>query len=263
MRLTTGVVSLAAVLLACAGEPAGPPDALTSLRVEGRLLDPGGVPVASGRVVAVPWYSSALKEQPEFRFPYHWALTGPDGGFVLSVPDLAGVALDSVVLHAYGPGCDAAESRTMIPADSLPDGPDGQLTLDLTGPARPAPTVTAVGTVCAAGDDPVWGARDVNLGIRTDSLRGELVYGRWMVTYGHTSVGPDGTFEGVQREGTLVIVLLPGDLSSGDCTELRLAIPIGAGGEWGRAGVLFDDGCMPDGMDLVFAPMPPGSFFPP
>ena len=74
---------------------------------------------------------------------------------------------------------------------------------------------------------------------------------------------PDGTFEGVQREGTLVIVLLPGDLSSGDCTELRLAIPIGAGGEWGRAGVLFDDGCMPDGMDLVFAPMPPGSFFPP
>ena len=262
--LATGLI-LAAGLLACAGDPAAPPEGLRSLRLEGRLLAPDGAPIAGGRVVFFPWFSAGLKAQPAYPLPYSsndWAVSGPDGRFVLSVPGLPGVAIDSVVLTTYGPGCLPEASWTTIVADDLPSGPDGVLTLDLMGAEVPAPAVTAVGQVCAAGDHHEWGALDIHLAVKIDSLRGELVYGKWVVNYRHSSVGPDGTFQGVQGDGVLVLSLLPGALSSSYCTELRLAIPIGAGGTWGKAGVLYDDGCLPEGMDLVFTPVPAGWFFP-
>src|SRR5687768_3638604 len=106
--------------------------------------------MAGGRVVFFPWFSAGLKEPPGYPLPYSsndWAVSGPDGRFVLSVADLPGVAIDSLILTTYGPGCLPEASWTTIAADDLPGGPVGELTLDLLGAERPASAVTAVGQV--------------------------------------------------------------------------------------------------------------------
>ena len=256
--LAAGLI-LVAGLLACAGDSNAPAHELTSLRVEGRVLDPAGAPVESGRVVFLPWYDSGLKEAPGY-WPTAWAVTDAEGRFELNVPALAGVAMDSIGLTAYAPGCSPEAVTTVMPADDLPEGPAGTITLDLAGPAVLARPVTAVGDVCSAGDDPTWGAGDIALGMRIDSVVGALVYGRWGVFYSHSSVGPDGTFEGVQGDGLLALSMVPGELSTSWCTEVRMVIPTGAGGAWGRASVLFDDGCVPEGVDLVFMHVAPRMF---
>src|SRR5688500_2044873 len=157
MHLPTAAgLILATGLLGCAGDSHSPAPELPSLRVEGRVLDPAGAPVESGRVVFLPWYDSGLKDEPEYGTEA-WAVTDAEGRFVLTVPELAGVAMDSIGLTAYAPGCSPEAVRRIIPADNLPEGPAGTITLDLTGPAVPARPGTAVGDVRSAGDDPTGG----------------------------------------------------------------------------------------------------------
>ena len=248
--LAVVALSLSAGLLACAGDPTAPGEPLRSLQVVGRVADPSGVPLSGANVHFQVEYSRDWKDPLEFD-TRAWAMTEPDGTYLLDVPELAARGIESVSFTIYAAGCFPVTSSTVVRGEDLPDGPNGQFEYDLTGPAAPPPAVTTVGQVCAQSDD-----RGMGIAMKMDSLRGDLVYGHWAVFYQVAAVGPDGGFVGVQRDGLLAIVLQPAPDFLPGCTELRLLIPIGAGGAWGPADVLRDDGCLPDGSDgLVFVPI--------
>ena len=265
MRIPTlsGLI-LASGVLACGEQPvAAPSDALASLRVEGRVLDDSGTPVVGGYVWISFWYSPDSKEESSAETVSSVG-TQPDGTFALHIDGLEGAAIDSIRLHATGPGCSTTGVVTVIPRAGLPEGPDGVLTLDLPSGPAPEPVVTAIGQVCAVGDHPLFGiVADMSFALRIDSLYGELVYGRWAVVYRHSAAGPQGQFQGVQRASLLVLALTPVEWPYPGCTQLRLAIPIGAAGAWGKAGILYDDGCLPERDDLIFVPETQQTWIPP
>ena len=247
-------LAIALAAMACGGdEVAAPPGGFTSFRVEGRAVDAGGAPLIGGFAVARVWPN--YKDEPAG--PGARMRTGSDGAFALLFEDLGGAEIDSVSLWALGPGCSTASVATVIPRAELSDGPDGVLTVELPGPAR-QPVTTAVGTVCASADDASLPAPEsfqaMKFAMRIDSVHGELVYGRWLVIYSASFGGWEGFFQGLQRAGYLWLVLTPEIVSPGGCTELRLAIPIGDDGVWGRAEVTKNDGCPSPREPLAFAP---------
>jgi uncharacterized membrane protein len=237
---------VAAAVLAC-GDSTLPPEPITSLRMEGRVLDPAGAPVAGAFAVLHLWLSS---EDPDPGFRTHDAVAS-DGSFAAGVDGLDGALIDSVGLEAVAPGCLRVASMKVIRGDDLPEGPQATLTEDLTVGPVPAVPTSGVEQVCASGAEPFWGVGSYSLAMRFDVIDGELVQGRWSVSYLRATVGPDGTFEGVQRDGILALVLTPNAFPG--CTELRLTIPVSQAGVWGSASVAADDGCLPVAEDLTFA----------
>ena len=245
------VLLLAGGTAACSGgaEPAPPLDALS---VEGRVLDQVGQPVP-GAVVVLKVSTSA--KEPTFAFEDPYAVAGPDGGYAVSRAGLGALDIDSIGLEILSPGCGASVSLWSTRAIDLADIPDGasaSLDIDLTAETVLPPAGTTPGVVCAAGLEPFWGPGSFGIPMKIDSVISGVVYGRWYVYYQRTSVGPEGTFAGVEEDGYLVLSLAD---TSGwhSCTGLRLVVRLGTAGAWGPAEVVNDDGCLPVASPLTFA----------
>ncbi len=257
MRIPSAVPMLAAVAALACSDPLTEPDPVTSVRVEGRVLDLAGAPVLDAFAVLHVWLSGKNLDED-------WLRThdgaGPDGAVTLGADGFAGAAVDSIGLEALAPGCHGPRSMKVIRGSDLPDGPQASLTEDLVVDPLAQP-VTALGEVCAIGSEPLWGVGSYQLALSIDAIDGEVVEGRWVVHYQRTTIGPDGTFTGVQSDGILALLMTPYDAYPWeDCSELRLAIPVSAAGSWGRAEVMADDGCLPLPEGLTFRTQPePGS----
>src|SRR5688500_17104482 len=253
-------VLVAAAALACGDSPTQELEPVTSVRAEGRVLDLAVAPVPGAFAVLHVWLSG--KNLDPAREPTHDG-AGPDGAFTVGADGFAGAVLDSIGLEAVAPGCRGPRSMKVIRGDELPEGPEASLTEDLmVGPVAAAPT-TGLGEVCAIGAEPFWGVGSYSLALSIDATDGGLVEGRWTVGYQRTTVGPDGTFAGVQSGGILALLLTPATAYPWeDCSELRLAIPVSAAGAWGRAEVMADDGCLPLPEGLTFATQAEPGYFP-
>jgi hypothetical protein len=249
-RLISFVLLLAAGSVACS-ETADPAPPLDALSVSGRVLDQGGGPVP-GAVVVLEIWTSAKEPPVGFESPY--AVTGPDGEYAVSRSGLAAMDVDSIGLEAISPGCGLLRSLRSgrgIDLAEIPDGASASLTIDLTAETVLPRADATPGEGCAAGLEPFWGPGSFGLPMKIDSVVSGAVYGRWYVYYRRTSVGPEGTFAGVEGNGQLVLSLA--DTSDWHpCTELRLVMSLDAAGAWGPAEVVSDDGCIPAGAPLTF-----------
>lgn len=255
MRFTVMAgAALSLGLLACGDPPTQEHQPITSIRVEGRVLDQADTPVPGAFAGLHIWFSPKDTE-PQIDPAFDG--TGPDGTFTVGADGLGGAEIDSVGLEARAPGCTGLRSMKVI--SDLPEGPQAVLDEDLVVSTLPAPT-TAVGEFCAIGSELFWGVGSYTLALVIDAFDGALVQGRWSVGYQRTNVGPEGTFEGVQGSGVLALVMTPVGVAS--CTELRLVIPVSATGAWGPAAVAADDGCLPLPDDLTFAPLAEPGYFP-
>jgi hypothetical protein len=173
------------------------------------------------------------------------------------------VPIDSITLVTVSPGCLSPETvLAMIPGDELPDGPHGVLSRDLTAGTAAAVPATAPGQMCARGNHPEWGRGAMAVALRIDSVEGELVYGSWRIIYYGFGDWGSGEFTGLERDGLLTLIMQSADGESNGCSEFRLAIPIGATGQWGPAGILHDGGCLSEDDALTFAPVNPGWYYP-
>lgn len=254
--LVVSGTALSLGLLACGDPPTQEHEPITSIRVEGRVLDPAGAPVPGAFADLQIWFSSKDTE-PEFEPTFDGA--GPDGTFTVGADGFEGAAIDSLGLQATAPGCTRLRSMKVIRGGDLPEGPQAMLEEDLVAGTLPAPT-TAVGQVCAIGAELFWGVGSYELALRIDAIDGTLVQGRWSLVYQRTHAGSDGTFEGVQGADMLALVLTPQGFVT--CGALRLVIPVSAEGAWGTASVAADDGCLPVPDDLTFRPLADPGHFP-
>ena len=254
------VLTLLTLLTSCSGDPAGPPAVLESLRVTGRVLDQAGAPVAGGYALLHVWYG-ADAEDPVYVEPAYDAL-GTDGSFSLVSSLQAGLDVDSIGLEAVPPGCGPARSMAVIAREDLPEGPTGEIALDLTAPEAPPPATTAPALLCAEGAEPDWGFGSYQLFLRIDETDGTLLAGRWTTSYWRSTAGFDGTFTGVRQDGLVVLSLTQPQHERG-CTELRLVMPVSESGAWGMAQILANDGCVPADAELRFMTYPDESRIPP
>lgn len=257
MRLVViGTLLLCAAAPACS-DPADPAQAAETLRISGTVRDDTGAPIGGAYTLLEVWYSrtrGSPKYEPERgRVPFD--VTGPDGTYLVATDGLDVSRIDSVGILVYTPGCSSNDYWTSaIRGGDLPGGPDPGLTLDVVAGPPGAVVATAVGQVCAEGIDTFGFVGDYTLFVRTDSIAAGVVHGRWSMTFAGLRVNLDGSFQGVEQNGMLVLVLTRTPDPFEPCSEFRLAIPIGIAGSWGTAGVLRDDQCIGMPAELTFAP---------
>ena len=249
---TRSASALAAVLIAsvaACGDTIEPPLQRDAIRIEGSVVDAAGAPLAGA--FAVLLVGTSIKELPSpGDAPY--AVTASDGGYAVTQSALTG-AVDSVMVEVYPPGCAAPPSRVTLGANLLPADPDTPVEMDVIADPVSARARTELGEVCAAGAEPFWGVRSYMLILRIKSIEQGVVSGGWGVYFQRTSVGPEGSFEGVLANGLLVLNLEPDQASAAACGGARLVIPVGAEGEWGAADISVNEGCIPASSPLTFA----------
>ena len=244
----TALTALSLLSAACS-DSVTPPEPLSSLRVAGRVLDQAGDPLAGGYALLHVWYSDGAKDVDHVEPPFD--ALGSDGAFSLASDFQVGLDIDSVGIEAVPPGCGRAGSMAVIAREDLPEGPVGEITLDLTAPEVPPAATTTPGLLCAEGAEPDWGFGSYSLYLRIDATDGPVLTGRWSTIYRRSTAGFDGTFTGVEQDGLVVLTLTQPQVGLG-CTELRLVMTVGGSGEWGIAQIAADDGCLPAAAELRF-----------
>lgn len=247
-----GMALFASLLTACHNSTAPQPE-LPSVLLRVEVVDSSGSPLAGAYV---SWRTWPLAPADTLGFFFPFARADSLGRFEQELGQFDDLTLDSIRIESQSPGCDYPQT-TLLKAVTLQAGRADTIDVRVVQATVFPRATLQQGQVCALGSDASWGMGAYQIGLRIDSAGPSSVVGRWRINY-HWSRGDDyGSFQGTSWTNHLVLDLVD-EVPQGQCTGLRLYVPLQQDGTWGPSVVLGSQDCLTDPPVLDFVA---GDFF--
>jgi hypothetical protein len=248
---TTGIRALILAQLAWAAGCNSPSDSGPGapLPIKVAILDSAGVPVIGAHLQWQVW-PAVTQDTINYLDPDPLTRTDSLGNLIIENGSRTEIP-DSIRLFAYPPGCKFQVIDTTIRQIPQTDPDLDTLALSLTTPWRLVPATLALTELCAYSIDSGWGVYSQHLGLKVDSIRSPLVYGRWDLNYRYTRGDDVGTFSGYDY-GDFIVLDLVNPTPWAGCDGARLYVPVKPDHSWGTVLAIGSQGCLGEPVILDF-----------